>query len=306
MKIFVTGSSGFIGKNLIPELQNRGNDVHEMSADLLDFKAVKAELRAYSPDVIVHLAARTEVEASFYDQTGFSSVNYVGTVNLIESACELETMPYFCFASTMEVYGWQPISDRIELGGRPGIFDSFDENTPCNPNAPYAVAKLACEKYLAYAGRTRGLEYAMLRQTNAYGRQENNFFVTEQFIYQMLTNKDNVYFGYDKPYRNFIHRQDVVSAWVHLIYCRAACSGQVFTIGPNYHIQIREHAENIAREIGWEGTIHWNTRPQRPGEIYYLCSKHDKFTMATGWIPRVAYEDGIKETIEIWRNKLNE
>ena len=106
----------------------------------------------------MHLAARTEVEQSFYEQITFSEVNYVGTVNLIEGARRLKNLKNFVFASTMEVYGWQPISDVIKAGKEDEI-ETFDELTPPNPNAPYAVAKYGCEKYLEYAHRSYGLAF---------------------------------------------------------------------------------------------------------------------------------------------------
>ena len=146
MKIFITGWNGFIGSHLTPLLEEQ-YQVYTMQSDLLDFVAVEKEIINVKPDVIVHLAARTEVEKSFYEQITFSQVNYVGTVNLIESACKLQNKPYFVFASTMEVYGWQPVSDLIKQGNTPKVIPAFDENTIPNPNAPYAVAKFGYEKY---------------------------------------------------------------------------------------------------------------------------------------------------------------
>jgi GDP-4-dehydro-6-deoxy-D-mannose reductase len=303
MKIFVTGSSGFIGSSLIPSLLRQGHDIHCMSSDLLEFTQVENEVIAYQPDVILHLAARTEVEASFYEQTSFSSVNYVGTVNLVEAACKLTRQPFFLFASTMEVYGWQAISDRVQLGGRAGSEHAFDETTPCHPNAPYAVAKYACERYIEYAARTRQLKYVILRQTNAFGRDNNDFFVTEQIISQMLRNSEECRLGYRLPYRNFIYRDDVVSAWISIIDNLCRCVDQIFCIGPNQPMRIEDHAQAIADIIGWEGRMVWDTKPQRPGEIFYLCSRHDRLTKATGWTPKISYRDGLERTIEMWRRR---
>ena len=303
MKIFVTGASGFIGGSLVPVLKTHGHDIHCMTSDLLEFTDVERELLDYQPDVLLHLAARTEVEASFYEQTSFSSVNYVGTVNLIEAACKLSVRPFFLFASTMEVYGWQPISDRVQLGGRAGQEHAFDENTPCHPNAPYAVAKYACERYLEYAARTRQLKYVALRQTNAFGRDSNDFFVTEQIISQMIHNKEECRLGYRLPYRNFIYRDDVVSAWVSILENLDRCTDQIFCIGPNEPRRIEDHAEAIADLLHWRGRILWDTKPTRPGEIFYLCSRHDRLTAATGWTPKVSYQDGIERTIAMWRHR---
>ena len=189
MRIFITGHQGFIGSHLIERLQE--HNLTLLQSDLRDHQAVQEELVAADPEVIVHLAARTEVEQSFYEQITFSEVNYVGTVNLIEGTRRLKNLKNFVFASTMEVYGWQPISDVIKEGKENSIV-AFDEETQPNPNAPYAVAKYACEKYLEYANRSYGLPFTAIRQTNAYGRKDNDFFVTEQIITQMLTNPNEI------------------------------------------------------------------------------------------------------------------
>ena len=303
MKIFVTGSSGFIGSHLTSLLSQ--HEVITLKADLLDFDAVRQEVQTASPEVIVHLAARTEVEKSFYEQISFSQVNYVGTVNLIESACALKQKPYFVFASTMEVYGWQPVSDNIQAGNIPEHIPAFDENTIPNPNAPYAVAKLGCEKYLEYAHRAHGLDFAIVRQTNSYGRKDNDFFVTEQIISQMITNPTECNLGYGTPFRNFIYIDDLLDAWITVIENRNTCANNIFTIGPDEPVQILKHAENISNMLDWQGTIVWNTKPKRHGEIYLLNSNSKKLTELTGWKPKITYLNGLQVTIDFWKQKLN-
>ena len=303
MKIFITGSSGFIGSHILPTLQEKYT-VHCMQSDLLDFNKVKEELVAFKPDLIVHLAARTEVEKSFYEQISFSEVNYVGTVNLIESACKLDTVPTIVFASTMEVYGWQPVSDQIQQGNIPEVIPAFDETTVPNPNAPYAVAKFGCEKYLEYAHRAHGLGYIIIRQTNSYGRKDNDFFVTEQIISQMLSNKTECNLGYGTPFRNFIYIDDLIDAWITVIDNKDVCKNNIFTIGPNYPVQIKKLAETIAEMLNWTGTINWNTKPKRHGEIYLLNSSNQKLTNLTGWEPKVDFTTGLTKTVNFWKNKL--
>src|SRR5210317_1634246 len=126
MKILLTGSSGFIGQAMTKRLE-KVYDVHHLSSDLTHHNAVKNEVVKANPDIIVHLAARTEVEKSFYEQITFSEINYVGTVNLIETALKLPKLKNFVFASTMEVFGWQPISDEIKNNLIPKKLIAFDE-----------------------------------------------------------------------------------------------------------------------------------------------------------------------------------
>jgi dTDP-glucose 4,6-dehydratase len=273
MKILLTGASGFIGQHLLPRLQKIGS-VYSLKSDLKNHKQVTEEIIHLNPDIVVHLAARTEVQESFYEQVNFSEINYVGTVNLIESCRKLKKLPYFVFASTMEVYGWQPISDEVKLTGTFKKSVSFDENTQPNPNAPYAVAKYACEKYLEYAKRSYGLDFTAVRQTNSYGRKDNDYFVTEQIIHQML--KGNVVnLGYAEPYRNFIFIDDLLDAWMTIIEKRNVCSGEIFTIGPDEPRKIKDCVDLMAKKLNWDGEINWNTKPSRFGEIYWLNSNYN-------------------------------
>lgn len=303
MKILITGSSGFIGSHLTPILE-KNHSVYHLVSDLTDHKSVRDEVSNIDPEIIVHLGARTEVEKSFYEQVTFSEINYVGTVNLIEAASNLKNLKNFVFASTMEVYGWQPISDEVKNNITPTQFIAFDENTQPNPNAPYAVAKYACEKYLEYAHRCLGLPFTAIRQTNSYGRKDNNFFVTEQIISQMLTNPNEINLGYAEPYRNFIFIDDLLEAWSVVINNpEIVNNGKIFTIGPDDPIKIKDYVDLIAKKLNWNGLINWNTKPTRPGEIYWLNSNHNLISQITGWKPKHSLSEGLDKTIEIWKTK---
>jgi nucleoside-diphosphate-sugar epimerase len=303
MKILVTGSSGFVGSHLILKLEKIGT-VHCLKNDLTNFNAVEQEVLQISPDIIVHLAAKTEVEKSFYEQIDFSQVNYVGSINLIEAANKVSNLKNFIFASTMEVYGWQPISDEVRDHSFPKIPIAFNENTVPNPNAPYSVAKYGVETYLKYMHRTQDFPFSILRQTNSYGRKDNNFFVTEQIIHQMLTKPEQIHLGYKEPYRNFIFVDDLIDAWMSVIENTDKVNdGKIFTIGPDNPIKIEHYANLIADKIDWKGNINWNTRPARPGEIFWLNSDYEFIKSVTGWYPKISLSEGLDKTIDIWKEK---
>lgn len=301
MKIFITGHDGFIGSHMVERLKS-DHELAFLEYDLRDHQQVKLQLLEVNPDIIVHLAARTEVEDSFYEQIVFSEVNYVGTVNLIEAASTLPNLQNFVFASTMEVYGWQPVSDLIKDGKEQhDSIIAFTEETQPNPNAPYAVAKYGCEKYLEYANRSLGLPFTAIRQTNAYGRKDNNFFVTEQIIWQMLNNPDEIFLGYGKPYRNFIFIEDLLDAWEAVIRNPDKCAGEIFCLGPNNAIRISDYVQVIASKIEWGGIVHWDKKPARPGEIFLLNSSNDKITEKLGWEPKITLSEGLDQTIAVWK-----
>ena len=300
----MTGSSGFIGGYLKNRL-SPNYEIYELKSDLLDSNSVKKELEECNPEFIIHLAARTEVEKSFYEQIKFSEVNYVGTVNMIESAKNLSNLKLFIFSSTMETYGWQHESDLLKTDDSVPV-PCFTEETPQNPNAPYAVAKVACEFYLHYAKRAYNFPFTALRQTNTYGRHDNNFFVVEQIITQMLKNKDEINLGYSEPYRNFLYIDDLIDLYETVIDKHESAKGQIFCTGPNNALRIKDLANKIAEKLNWSGTINWNTKPVRPGEIYVLNSSNQKATDLLGWYPKVNLSDGLDRVISIWKEKYRD
>lgn len=297
-KILMTGGSGFIGQAIINRLFEHNFEVYlpdSRQLDITNFEGVKKVLKEYNPNFIIHLAARTEVEKSFYEPTSFSYTNYVGTINMIEVAKTLPELELFIFSSTMETYGHQTKEN----------WKAFDENTPQYPNAPYAVAKMACELYLKYAGRAYGFPFTILRQTNTYGREDNDYFVVEQIITQMLKNSKEINLGYREPYRNFLYIDDLVSLYCKVLYNVDLAKNEIFCTGPDNAIQISELVEVIKNHVGWDGQINWGTKPARPGEIYYLNSTSKKAERVLNWRPQIRLGEGVRRTITKWQNKLN-
>ena len=326
-KVFLTGAGGFIGKYLTKYLIKNGYEVHGLFTDsemakkkrvnpklkvycsnLLEYEEMGMILKNVDPDFIIHLAARTEVEKSFYDPISFSEINYCGTVNLIEKARELKNLKLFLFSSTMETYGWSPESDFVKRDDTKNL-RPFTEHTAQHPNAPYAVAKLGCEKYLEYVGRSFDFPFCALRQTNTYGRWDNDFFVVEQIITQMLKLKkkdepNEINLGYDKPYRNLLFIDDLIDLYGVVLKNYEKASGEMFCTGPDNALSIKDLVDKIASKLRWTGKVNWNKKPARPGEIYYLNSSHAKVERVLGWSPKTGLNEGLDKAIKIWKDNL--
>lgn len=308
-KILLTGAAGFIGQYLSTALKDK-YEVHGMyqsnkhfdknpdiieenkhTADLTDYTTVEELIKNLRPDFVVHLAAKTEVARSFDNYIEVSEVNYIGTVNLAEANRKFNpNLKLFIMASTMETYGHQ----------KEGI--PFNENTPQFPMAPYAVAKLACEHYLRYMEYAYEFPWTIVRTTNAYGRTDNDFFVMERIITQMIWDEE-LNLGDPEPVRNFIWIGDLIRFYEAVLEHHDLCRGEVFTVGPPNGLTIAELVEKIAVQLGWSGKVNWHTLPHRPGEIYYLNSSNDKATRLLGWKPLVDLDEGIRRTIEIWSDQ---
>jgi nucleoside-diphosphate-sugar epimerase len=194
-------------------------------------------------------------------------------------------------ASTMETYGHQDPANG-----------PFTEDTPQHPMAPYAVAKLATEKYLAYMRYAYGFRSTVLRQTNSYGRTDNDFFVVERIVTQMLRG-DVCNLGDPDPVRNFLWIGDLVALYRAIVDQPEKAAGETFVTGPDNALTIRKLAEKIQVQLGWTGSVNWHTIPPRVGEIFFLSSNPAKAKAVLGWEPTVDLDEGLRRTIEIWRDR---
>ena len=316
MRILVTGISGFIGSHLAERLLNEGHQVaglvrqtNRMNypafnalrgraefyyGSLADPVAVEKTVADFRPEAICHLGAISPVAYSFEHPDEVTKTNYLGTVYLAEAALRhCENLKKFLYASSMEVYGFQ---DKRE---------PFVETDEVRPACPYAVAKVASEKYLQYLHYAHGFPCVIFRQTNAYGRKENDYFVVEAALTQMLRGPV-VNLGDPRPVRNFLFIDDLVELYVHMLAAERSLHGEVFNTGPANGVSIAELVAEISRQLNWHGQVNWHTRPKRPGEIFYLNSSNEKVSAAIAWEPRVRLEEGIRRTIGFWRERVGE
>lgn len=322
-KVLITGVSGFIGNELAHNLadkgykiaglvrQTSGNKVTTNSlkgkiniyeGSLLDPMRIEFVVRDFSPDIIAHLGAITPVSYSLDRPEEVINTNLMGTIHLVQSARRnLPNLERFIFASSMETYG--KIDDWETR-------HPFTEEDLQYPTSPYAVAKIGAEQFIKWANRIAGPESekgfpgVMFRQTNAYGRKHDTYFIVETIIEQMLKNPDRINLGDPKPIRNFIFIDDLIDLYSTVIESdNQKINGEVFNTGPPNGLTIKKLAEKIKGIMEWEGKINWYTREIRPGEIPCLDSTHEKAKKMLGWEPKVSLDEGLKRTVDYLKAK---
>lgn len=314
MKIFVTGVTGFIGSYLAESLLEDGHEVAGLLrqtnrlnhpsflrlkgrvelhyGSLTDYNAVRQALHEFRPDYICHLGAITPVAYSFEHPHEVTETNYLGTINMAEAAMkECPNLKKFIFASSMETYGFQEKREP------------FVETDELHPACPYAVAKVAAEKYLQYLHYAHQFPAVCFRQTNAYGRKENDYFIVEAILTQMLKGNE-INLGDPRPIRNFIFIDDLVALYKRTLFYNSSVLGHTFNTGPANGLSIEKLVAQCAQTLNWNGNINWNTRPRRPGEIFYLNSSCEKANHTMGWWPQVSLAHGLTYTANIWKQNL--
>lgn len=315
MKILVTGVTGFIGGALSKVLVADGHQVASLvrmtsrwdtpigvslyRGSLTDREAVRWAVKDFQPEAVCHLGAITPVAYSFDHPNEVIEANLLGTVNLAEACMREARVERFIFASSMEVYG-----EQFDQRDGQTVFTRrnrpYTEKDPTEPSCPYAVAKLACEKYLAYLGRHHDFPWVALRQTNAYGRPSDSRFVVEGLMQQMAFGNPEVRAGARGPVRNFMYISDLVELYCRLLYMEHfwKVAKGFYTVGPDNALSIEQLAELIAFTVGWSGKMVWDTLPKRPGEVHYLSSSNQCISGLTGWRPAVSLGSGLKLTME--------
>jgi len=308
-KVLVTGGSGFIGSHLIPELVKLEYDVYSLEryvtgryvlsgrravktvfGDLRNHFAVRKIVREVQPDAVVHLASISPVSYSYDHPNEVLETNFLGTVNLAESCLREDPhFKHFLFAGTSEEYGNQkdiPIKEAAEL-------------RPCSP---YAVSKVAADKYLQYMRDAHNFPVTVLRNFNTYGRKENTHFVVERIITQMLQGK-RVTLGDPKPVRDLLYVDDHVNSYITCLGNEKAI-GEAFNFCTGRGTSIAQLVKTIKKLTNFKGEVVWNAIPERPLDVAILIGDYSKARRLLGWKPGFTLEKGLKLSVKFWKEKL--
>ena len=304
MKFLITGGAGFIGSHLTDKLIEKNHKVVVLDnlstgkKENLNKKAkfYKADICSSSiskifkkekPEIVFHYAAQIDVGKSLENPVLDAKVNILGTLNLLEN-CRKFKIKKFIFASSVGVYG-EPEALPLK------------ENYPLNPLSPYAVTKLAVEKYLNYY-RFQGLDFVCLRHSNVYGKRQSSKGeggVVAIFIDRILKREKPVIFGDGRQTRDFLYVDDAVtSAFLSL----KSPPSSVYNFGTNKEISVNSLLSLISRVSGQ--TIKPNFRPFRPGEIIKSRVDFSRAKKELNWQPKYNLEEGLKKTAEWFKLKF--
>ncbi len=289
MRIVVTGGSGFIGRNLVHRLQERGDEVVVLDlvqhpdpsvecvvGDICDPEAVRKALGS-GTDGVVHLAALSSVLKSIQNPDGFFRNNVIGTETVLE-VCRLEGVRQFVLSSTNAVCG--------DHG-----FDVINEKTDMLPLTPYGATKAAGEMIMSAYAASYGMNTVALRFTNVYGTgmQSKDSLVARLMKVAKSGGSIPVY-GEGNQVRDYLFVGDAVSA-VELGL--ALDHAEVLTIGGGRSVSMLElHA--IACEVTGVD-IPTERVPAQPGEMpaVIVDTSHAR---SLGFSPAYDIRSGIAAT----------
>lgn len=297
-KILVTGASGFVGRRAVsawpgavalPQLDLRLRETVR--------PALEAVMTAGPLDSVVHLAALSSVRCSFSDPPLYYAVNVIGTVHLLEALADLGWKGRFLFVSTGAVYG-----DLDQLSS------PLTEQSPLAPASPYAASKAAAEAAVLEWGRRQGSTAMVARPYNHTGPgQTADYFLpsmARQLTRAARGEQVVIEAGNLAPYRDFLHVDDVVEAYLAML-CHGR-AGTVYNVARGVSQPLAELLDGLIAASGRQAEVRvaaarYREETPRPVEICNAALRHD-----TGWEPRRGLEQLYSDLIDFWESQSYE
>ena len=310
VRALVTGGAGFIGSTLVDRLLADGHSVVSLDnfatgratnlehlADnsahvFIEADIVTADLDAildvYRPEVVFHLAAQIDVRHSVANPQFDASVNVIGTLRLAEAARRAQVRKVVYTSSGGSIYG------------TPTQFPT-PETVPTDPGSPYAAGKVAGEIYLNTFRHLYGLDCSHIAPANVYGPRQDphgEAGVVAIFAQALLSGKPTKVFGDGTKTRDYVYVDDVVDAFIKA--SGDAGGGQRFNIGTGIETSDRQLHSAVAAAVG--GPDDPEFHPDRLGDLQRSCLDNGLAERVLGWQPQVQLHDGVRRTVEYFRN----
>jgi UDP-N-acetylglucosamine/UDP-N-acetyl-alpha-D-glucosaminouronate 4-epimerase len=303
VKALVTGGAGFIGSNLVRGLLERGDEVRVLDnfstgnrANLggLDVEIVEGELRSYERvhnsvrgvEVVFHLGALGSVPRSVQDPLTSSAVNIEGTLNVLLAARD-EGVRRVIYSSSSSIYG-----NRAELPAR--------ESAAPDPISPYAVAKLAAERYCVSFSRVYApLESVVLRYFNVFGPRQSPFSqyaaVVPLFVTAIREGRPITVYGDGEQSRDFTFVENVVEATIAAATADGV-SGSILNVASGSPESVNTLAQALGEILGRE--VERVEQPPRAGDIRDSWADIEQARKLLGFEPRIGLSDGLRRTVD--------
>jgi UDP-glucose 4-epimerase len=277
-RILLTGSEGFVGKNLAQELKRQGAKVLTLidrdgqGIDIRDWQKIK-EIR--NLDMVYHLAAMTGIPFSFENPRETYEVNVLGTLNILE-LCRLRSIKKVVFASAY-VYGnpqYLPI----------------DEKHPLRPTNPYAMSKVLAENLCRSYCEDYGLECIVLRAFNIYGKGQIDRFLIPSILKQLVNRKIELLDP--APRRDFLNIIDAVNAYIKAGEYDGS-GFEIFNIGSGISHRVSDVVDLILNVSGTKCSVVYKNE-RRKNEVMDTVADISKAKRLLKWQPSIALKDGLK------------
>ena len=326
MRIFITGSSGFIGFHLSKKLLDKGHSVHGFDSmnNYYDVKIKKARykilnkyknfvftkgkienqkilsnsIEKFKPKVIIHLAAQAGVRYSIEKPRVYLDSNITGTYNVIELAKKVN-VKHLLIASSSSVYG----------ANKKLPFKEIDKTE--TQLSIYAATKKSTESIAHSYSNIWKIPITMLRFFTVYGPWGRPDMALFKFTKGIINKKKIDIYNRGKMYRDFTYIDDIVGG-INALINKAPNSKQfgkikndslspvapfrILNIGNTHKVYLLDFINELEKELGIKAIR--NYMPMQKGDVKMTLSDTSLLKKITGYNPKTKYKLGIKNFLK--------
>jgi len=312
MRILVTGAAGFIGSNFVRMITTgQLQGITEVKVlDKLTYAGVKANLATVENfpnyqfiqgdicdavhvsqlisgvDAVVNFAAESHVDRSISGAEDFVQTNIVGVQVLLDAIKTSGKNIRFLQVSTDEVYG--SITDG-----------SWTEDWPLQPNSPYSASKASGDLLARSYNRTHGMDVVITRCSNNYGTYHFPEKLIPLFITNLIEGKKVPVYGTGENVRDWLHVDDHCRG-IYSVLMKGR-SGEVYNIGGGRELTNNEITSLILEAMGANESSIEYVKDRKGHDLRYSVD-WTKIKRELGYEPQVKFEDGLRETIQWYRD----
>jgi UDP-glucose 4-epimerase len=253
--------------------------------DIRDTKLIEV-FEIEKPDYVIHNAAQISVPASVDDPMNDASINILGTVNVLEASRKVNVKKVIYPASAA-------------IFGEPSYLP-IDEEHPLEMLSGYGVTKHTVEHYLKVYKSLYNIDYVVLRCANIYGPRQDSSGeggVIAIFCEKLLMDQTPYIYGDGEQIRDFVYVKDVAKAY--LMALQSDING-IYNVSTNIKITINELFKVINELLN--KNISCIYTDERKGDIRDSYMTYDKIKGEIGWEPETSITDGLKETLNYYRD----
>ena len=326
MKIFLTGSSGFIGFHLSLKLLEKGHSVYGFDSmnNYYDVKLKKSRYQIlkkyknfsftkgkiennkvlsnlilkFKPKIIIHLAAQAGVRNSIEKPRIYLDSNIIGTYNIIESAKKVK-VKHLLIASSSSVYG----------ANKNLPFKEIDKTE--TQLSIYAATKKSTESIAHSYSNIWKLPITMLRFFTVYGPWGRPDMAYFSFTKQIIKKKKINIYNQGKMFRDFTYIDDIVDGINALINkvpnlnqlgkikndsLSPVAPFRILNIGNTHKVYLLNFINTLEKEIGIKAIR--NYMPMQKGDVKMTLSNTALLKKITGYNPKTNYKVGIKKFLK--------
>jgi len=301
-RCLILGGNGFIGSHLAEGLVKKRYDVRifdSFQTGMMNLETIKSKVEIIKGDFlnhedvfhalkgvdyVFHYIGTTVPATAIKDPIYDVQTNVIGAVRLLQLAVASKATRVIFPSSGGTIYG-EPTNLPVS------------EMQPANPLDPYAISKLAIERYLHYFSREYGVDFTIFRYSNPYGERQNPYGkqgVIPIFLNKIREGEQPVIYGDGSIVRDYIYIKDAVEATIAVLEKKT--TEKIFNVGSGEGTSLNELIDIMTEITGKKITPIYTKNTGT--HIQKVVLNISRIRRECGWKPRTKLQDGIRKTWE--------